>query len=174
VDKIHWDRYRVEMMYAAQKYQDFVVDYCALHAGLVIQVYGSREWQYLVGESRNGVEIKYDMMLIQTGNVYVEIGEKAGPRDGDYAPSGIYRDDNSWLYIIGNYDVFYVFAKTALRLLYNQVKDGQPRYPRRENKYKTSTGFLLTAKQADVYAAKVCRPGLESRVAELPALLHRK
>ena len=50
-----------------------------------------------------------------TGNIYIETAEKAIPREGPYVQSGIYRDDESWLYGIGDYSKFYIFGKKCLK-----------------------------------------------------------
>lgn len=146
----------------AKLYQDFVVDAAWNLLGLAIVQYASETYQRAVGESRTGVEIKFDEKLGKTGNVWIEIAEKARPRDGPYVPSGIYRTDNSWLYAIGNYDTIFIFAKNDLRLLH---KSG--RWTIRENNTQTSEGFLLSRDEAQRYAAAVLTPNAAQKVAKV-------
>ena len=66
----------------------------------------------------------------------------------------IYRDDNSWLFVIGNYQRFFVLAASWLRLM-DRASDnsGAPRY--RHVEHPTSRGFLLPGEAAERYAAMV-------------------
>lgn len=156
-------------------FQDFVVDAAWSLLGLAIVQYGSKAYQQTVGESRTGVEIKHDDMFARTGNLWIEAGEKAKPRGGDYYPSGIYRDDNTWLYCIGNYDTIFFFQKSLLRGLYESG-----RYEKRENNTGTSVGFLLPGKDAEKYAAAILRPKANDKIkavahdlAELGRIAHQ-
>jgi len=134
-------------------FQDFVVDVCWQRVGLAIVQFASKAYQQVVGESRTGAEIKNDQQYAKTSNLWIELGEKARPRSGDYAPSGINREDNAWLYIIGNYDIFFIFSKQLLKLL-----GASGKYTKRENGTKTSVGFLLPHEAAMKYAALVVYP----------------
>lgn len=154
-----YERYRMNKIESGQLYQDFIIDLFANVLGMPISVYGSRAYQMAVGESRQGVEIKHDEKYATTGNLWIEVAEKARPRVGPYAASGIDRNDNTWLYIIGNYDIVFVFAKQLLRLL---AQTG--RYIVRENNTKTSRGFLLPDKDARKYAAIILAPNKDSVV----------
>jgi hypothetical protein len=142
-------------------YQDFVVDLLFQTIGLVVVQYASRYYQMQVGESRTGVEIKHDERFAQTGNLWIETAEKARPRAGDYFPSGIDRDDNTWLYVIGNYDIVFGFPKMLLRALRDSG-----RYIVRPNNTATSLGYLLPSKHAHRYAAFVLTPNADIRVAK--------
>ena len=102
-----YSEYYAKMLKAAQEYQDFVCG--QLHAkGVVLQNMTSKKYQ-LKKENLLGLEIKFDDLIKKTNRVYIETAEKAHPRSGEYAKSGIYRDDDSWLYGIGNYEIFYIF-----------------------------------------------------------------
>src|ERR1022692_1926948 len=109
--------YRSKQLEDAQVFQDFVIDASWQMMGLAVIPYSSRLYQQTVGESKTRCEIKHDKNYARTGNLYVETAEKAVPRPGPYAPSGIYRDDNSWLWIIGDYDLLFYVQKTVLKLL---------------------------------------------------------
>jgi hypothetical protein len=168
-----YEAYRKTKIESGLLYQDFVVDLLGHTIGLVVQVYGSRYYQTQVGESRTGVEIKHDEKYASTRNLWIETAEKARPREGDYAPSGINRDDNTWLYVIGDYDIVFIFPKVILRGVCG-------RYRLQENRTKTSLGFLLPDEHARKYATHVLTPNAEQVVAkavkdlqELGRLLHR-
>jgi len=102
-----------------QRYEDFV---CR-----IINPYGLTAWpwrdqrQQRFGENAQGYEIKLDNRCYSTdpknkptGRLSVEVAEKL-QGDGFWRKSGILRDDNSWLYIQGNYELTLVFAKNWLR-----------------------------------------------------------
>lgn len=152
------ENYRAIQDKDGQEYQDFVVDEC-LKFGLFISLYGSQKYQYTKGESANGIEVKLDKIFASSGNLWIEVAEKARQRNGDYVPSGIMRDDNTWLYVIGDYKTIFIFAKTLLRLLMNAKNpDGTDRYPIQPNNYGTSQGFLLNRQDAEKFAACIIRP----------------
>ena len=130
------------------EFQDFVVDLLREQLGIVITNYQSQRFQFGVGENKQGIEIKLDRDILRTKNVSIEIAEKARASNPYYVPSGIYRNDNSWLYIQGNWDIVFIFSKTILRLL------------RQSGRYKIDTlptlkRFLLPIDNARKYAAKV-------------------
>ena len=111
----------------------------------------------------------------RAGKAAAEISEKAKPRAGPYVPSGIYRNDNTWLYCIGDYDTIFIFAKTTLRRMHTSG-----RWLVFENLTRTSEGFLLREHEADVAAAAILRPNAAEAVgkviadvAALGELLHR-
>lgn len=144
------ERYRSEKIASGTRFQDHVVDQLFRRRGLVIMQFASKEYQIRIGESLNGIEIKNDEKYAVTGNLWIEVGEKALPRNGEFAPSGILRDDNAWLYVIGDYKILFAFAKRNLVLLYESK-----RYRVVENDRKTSIGFLLPAADARRWAAFV-------------------
>jgi hypothetical protein len=140
------------------EYEDFAFDLLRQH-GLTVTRFVSRKWQ-LRGECSAGIEVKFDDRLADTGNVYIETGEKSRPDPTrDYWPSGIYRDDNTWLYAIGNYQVLYVFGKQHLRSIEQKI----PADSKRRKQIPTSKGFVLTAKEAERNAEKVIDLGASVR-----------
>lgn len=140
--------YRARMSEKATEFEDFVFDLLREH-GLMVTRYVSRKWQYDMGECSGGVEVKFDDLVKKTGNLYVEVAEKATPDESrGYCPSGIYRNDNSWLYAIGDYAEVFVFAKKTLQHL-----DKSGRYERKQK--PTSLAFVLPKEKARVYAARV-------------------
>ncbi len=152
-------KYYAAKLESAKLYQDFVVDAAWTMLGLAIVQYSSMIYQQSIGESRTGVEIKHDEKFSKTRNLWIECAEKARQRTGPYIPSGIYRTDNTWLYVIGDYDSIFFFSKTLLRGLHESGK-----WPLRENNTKTSEGFLLREMEATRYAAAILRPNATDKV----------
>ena len=116
-------------------YEDFVSTVLVRARGIVLSSYISREFQ-LKGENVQGIEIKFDNKLESTGNIYIEYEEKSDKNNEKYVRSGIYRSDNTWLFVIGNRTEFFVFSKKMLQLLHSSK-----RYKEKET--PTSRGFLL-------------------------------
>jgi hypothetical protein len=155
----NYESYRANKIETGLLFQDFVIDLLFQTIGLVVVQYASRLYQVHVGESRTGVEIKHDEWYASTNNLWIEVAEKARPRAGEMVPSGICRDDNSWLYVIGDYDTVFIFGKTTLLLL----KDSG-RYKIRENRTQTSRGFLLDDNLAQKLALYVLRPNAKEKI----------
>jgi hypothetical protein len=133
-------------------FQDFVcIELAKEH--IILQNINSKKFQYETGENLQGYEIKYDARCTgdnetkATGRLSIEIAEKTKAANVNYVKSGIYRSDNSWLYIQGNYHQFWIFAKNLLVMLH---KSG--RYP--EAVMPTVKKFYLPIKDADKYCAK--------------------
>ena len=156
-----YEVYRQNRIEQGLLYQDFVVDLLLHTLGLAVVQYASRVYQTQIGESRTGVEIKYQDMYKKTGNLWIETAEKARPRPGDYVPSGISNraHDNAWLFVTGDYDTVFGFPKRLLQAL-----DASGRYPQRENNTQTSVGYLLPDGHARKYAAFVLRPQANQKV----------
>ncbi|MDD5017166.1 MAG: hypothetical protein PHO15_03590 [Eubacteriales bacterium] len=127
-------------------YQDFVVEKL-YEIGLPIISYSSKKYQHTVGENKCGFEIKFDDKVKSTGNLYIEIAEKSDPANFKYVDSGIYRNDNTWLYIIGNYEKIFIFPKKYLKTLYGRKKYKEVQTP-------TSRGFLIPAEKAEELSIK--------------------
>lgn len=89
-----------------------------------------------------GVEIKYDRDMAKTGNVYFETVEKSELANSAYIASRILRDDNIWLYTIGDYSALYLCAKNLLRRIY-ECERKPSGYRIVENGSRTSVGMLL-------------------------------
>lgn len=99
------------------EYQDFVFDQLRKRDDMPVFLgaYASRKYQNDKGESPSGLEVKYDRKFHKTGNLYIEIAEKSDAALPKYTASGIMRDDNSWLYLIGDYEEAFIFPKNLLR-----------------------------------------------------------
>jgi hypothetical protein len=146
--------YYAEKLEQGLRFQDFVMR--ALHgAGIVLQPISSRSGQ-LTGENLLGLEIKFDDRHRETGNLFIETHEKSAPENAEFVCSGILRNDNSWLYGIGNYSRFWIFAKTTLRVVYNRLLFEKALWDGVVLKeIPTARGFILPSKLADAWAAKV-------------------
>jgi hypothetical protein len=131
------------------EFQDFVCQQLA-RQNIILQNTVSKRWQIEVGENLQGFEIKMDSRCTETGRLSIEIAEKSRADMPAYIPSGIYRNDNTWLYIQGNREVLYIFPKAFLVRLFETGK-----YPVVE--MPTIRKFYLPFKDADKYAAKVLR-----------------
>ena len=126
-------------------YQDFVVEEL-YKAGLPIISYSSKEYQNMIGENKAGLEIKNDQLFRKTGNFYIEVAEKSDPKNREFIKSGIFRNDNTWLYIIGDFVGIYIFSKKQLQILFDKGK-----YIKKE--IATSRGYLLPVKDAEKHYA---------------------
>lgn len=143
----NYNNYYKEQLKEGQEYQDFVGDILYSH-GIPIISYGSKKYQIERGENKIGIEIKYDKKFKDTGNLYIELKEKSNPKNENYINSGINRDDNTWLYVIGDYKTIFVFGKKMLYYLSKKYKEI-------ENNTKTSKGFLLPIADAKNYCEKL-------------------
>lgn len=137
----------IECLEKGLKYQDFVTDLLIEDIGIALSTYNSKNYQYKKGENKQGFEIKFDDRLKETGNIYIEIAEKSNPNNFNYIQSGIYRNDNTWLYLIGDYSVVYIFAKNFLQKMCDSNK-----YKKVQT--KTSKGFLIPKIEAEKYCIK--------------------
>lgn len=126
------------------EFQD-VVTQALFQRGIVVIGYSSRRFQNEKGENMLGAEIKRDGNFRTTGNLYIEIAEKAHPDNPVYIASGIHREDNSWLYVIGDEKTIYIFSTKYLRMLEGRYK---------HTTTATSQGFLLPIPEADKYCIR--------------------
>lgn len=148
---MNYEKYRNDCTEAGIEYQDFICEQLHKH-GIVLQNMQSKKYQYK-RENLLGLEIKLDRRLSETGRIYIETHEKAKPRPGKYALSGINRDD-CWLYGIGNYEIFFIFGKKVLR----RLKDKKPPWLYWPHKDKeTSRGFCIPLEKAEQIAEKVIK-----------------
>lgn len=143
-----------EKLEAGLEFQDFVMS--ELHSrGIVLQPIASKRGQ-LKGENLLGLEIKFDRKLAETGNLYIETYEKSNPANPCFVCSGILRNDNTWLYGIGNHSRLWIFAKSQLRLAYQHLVENKRKWEGvRFVENETSKGFLVPAVLANHWAARV-------------------
>lgn len=136
-----------EMLQKGLEYQDFITDLLLSEIGISLSTYSSKKYQYDIGENKQGIEIKFDDRYKETGNLYIEVEEKSNANNWYYVNSGIYRNDNTWLYLIGDYNEVFIFSKKQLIILHEK------------NIYKlvktpTSIGFLIPKNDAEKYSIK--------------------
>jgi len=97
--------------------------------------------------------------MAKTGNLFFETAERTNPDNKGYVPSGIYRNDKTWLYVQGNYEIIYLLGKRQLQHVHEAGKNG--RLPERsgfretESNTKTSLGFLLKQEYVENYIAQL-------------------
>ena len=126
--------------YAQYIHKIFAIEWCVPEH--MVKPYETQGEQWAIGENKLGVEIKYDEKSIKSPNLYIEVKEKSVPSKPTYSASGIYRVDNSWLFLIGNYDIYYVFEIDAIRRLESEGDWRRVKTP-------TSLGFLLPKTEAE-------------------------
>lgn len=132
------------------EFQDFVADLLLTELGIALTSYSSQRYQWLKGENRQGIEIKLDRRILETGNVSIEVAEKSRADMPNWTPSGIMREDSAWLYVQGNPKIVFVFGKTILQLSYKKqywTKTWQPK--------PTIQTFLMPISEARRIALKV-------------------
>jgi hypothetical protein len=134
----------------ALQFQDFVCDLLLKELGFVISNYSSKYYQFNYGENRQGVEIKLDRRILETGNVSIEVAEKSRADIANWTPSGIMRKDNTWLYVQGNYNIILIFGKAFLKQLYFARYKDKVTAPK-----KTIQTFLMPLSEAKKYSLKV-------------------
>ena len=117
--------------------------------GLYLQPFTSKKYQYNKGESFQGWEVKLDNRCTDTERLSIEVAEKTKASNDAWVQSGIYRNDNTWLYIQGNYFVLYVFIKSILIALHKSGKYKE------EESFGTVRKFYLPLKEADKYGHKI-------------------
>ena len=151
--------YYKEKLEEGISYQDFV--YVELYKiGLPVINYSSKEFQHKKGENLAGIEIKFDQKFRDTHNLYIETAEKTNANNTMWVSSGIYRNDNSWLYIIGDYKTIYIFSK-------KQLKDIKENYHQSDTN-PTSKGYLLPIRDAERdWAIKIIYPKEKNGMAEI-------
>jgi hypothetical protein len=137
------------------EFQDMVCDLLRPY-GVFIQNYSSRRYQFDVGENPQGIEIKLDRRCTETGRLSIEVAEKSKAANANFVPSGIYRKDNTWLYVQGNQNVIYLFGRSFLRSLHKTGKY-------KEHTEPTVKAFFLPFEAADRYAVLKIEPEVEYR-----------
>ena len=119
------------------QFQDFVTRALFYNLGWSINILASRKSNIEIGESLAGVEIKNDKKMAETGNIYIELEEKACT--GNFVTSGINRHDNTLIWAIGDYKKLYIFVKKHLKFLC----DNYQRFNFKRVETETSKGILI-------------------------------
>lgn len=132
------------------EYQDFVLHQMSTRYGISIVTYSSRAYQIGHGESVGGAEVKLDDRCTDTKRLSIEVAEKTRCDPAlPWVPSGILRDDNSWMYIQGNRKIIFVFMKNWL------VRYYRDKAPKIEEYNGTLRRFYLPFEAARVGAGMV-------------------
>ena len=116
---------KYKLLEEAWKYQDFITEQL-FKIGISVNAYQSVDYQLEHGESASGIEIKNDKQMAKTGNVYIEFNQTT-LRGSTNRDSGINQKDDSWLYVIGDYQKIFIFGKNQLRSLLDKVQK-KPKY----------------------------------------------
>ena len=141
--------YYADQLEVGLQFQDFVTGQL-YQRGIVVVGYSSRRYQNERGENLLGAEIKRDDNFRKTGNVYLEVAEKAHPDRQQYTESGFMRADNSWLFVIGDEKTIWIFSTKYLRLLKDRYRKVQT---------PTSIGHLMPIDDADKYCIRKIETG---------------
>jgi len=137
-----------------EKYQEFIRGLLNPF-GIVHWHFGGKHQQFNIGENGQGHEIKLDERCFSrnspeaTGRLSIEVQERKR-LDTTWVNSGILRDDNSWLYVQGNYEIVFVFAKNWLRRVYHKLIT-----PDQIHEFRTVRKFYLKIDDALIGAALV-------------------
>ena len=145
--------YYKEKLAQGEQYQAFIQDVFDSHLGIKFTCFDTKDEQYNIGESKAGIEIKFDSRISETNNLYIETEEKSHKNKNNYSPSGIYRSDNTWLYVIGDYKKIFLLSKMKLVRISHLLDNGK--YSFRNVITDTSKGFLIPIKEACNIAEKV-------------------
>tara|TARA_Y100000310_G_C20689183_1_gene821078 strand:- start:3485 stop:3973 length:489 start_codon:yes stop_codon:yes gene_type:complete len=143
-DNEYYDNKRIE----GEMYEGFVYTKLEDLLGVKIKSCDTQREQFDIGENYFGLEIKHDDASERTGNLFVEYQEKSKSTNNNWVHSGILRNDNSWLYLIGNTKALYIFSIKDLRIAY-EAKDiqGNFKHQRIMCNRQTSCGFLLKGQE---------------------------
>lgn len=135
----------------SEQFQDYLCEELNKR-GFILQNYTSKRYQMQVGENVQGMEIKRDGKFRTTGNLYIEESEKSDPSNAKYVQSGIWRNDNTWLFGIGDEYEFFIFTVKTLRRLATWARNNKEfalkhgiRFP---DETGTSTGYLISVGSA--------------------------
>lgn len=144
------DDYFIQKLTLSHRFEIYI-DCMFQRRGLDIGLYYGRDLQYS-GENAAGIEIKRDMRLLETGNLYIEYSEKHDPRSSQWVPSGILKNDNSRFFLLGDFGQFYVLRKAYLQALYQDLMVSRPVPPGvrlvRAGR-NTSLGFVIPSALAE-------------------------
>lgn len=152
---VDWDIARKKTDYFKRMLQaghEFEVWVCQEFAkyGIDLGIFMDEAGQYS-GENEFGLEIKHDMRLAETGNIYIEYQERLRA-DLPWTESGILKNDNTRYWIIGSVQEYYIFRKEDLCSLYykllNNPKGIRGCWFVEEKKNGTSKGFIMSRARA--------------------------
>ena len=133
----------IDTIAAGNSFEDFVCDKLS-EMGLILRTYKSKEYQFNTGENKIGWEIKLDNGVVKYKHLSIEVAEKTRNDPSlRWTPSGIFRNDNSWLYIHGNKELFWILFKPAV------VRFAREKNPQIHESHGTVRKFYLEYSDAD-------------------------
>ena len=140
-----------------ERFQKFVRDVVFKSLGITIEYYKTQNEQINIGESKQGIEVKYDRLTNKTGNLYIEFEERRYSNT-PFVPSGILRTDNTYIYLVGDRKKIHLFLKEELKRLYEfncrtntyDIVDGKD-----DCGNVTSHGMLINAETDGFLFAKI-------------------
>lgn len=142
--------YYIEQLNASHRFEVYIDDLFCRH-GYDIGLFYGKEQQYNQGETKAGIEIKCDMQLPKTGNVYIEYQERM-TKAGQWIDSGILKPDQTRYFLIGTVGEFFILPKKKLQdYYYRLVKDRETIKGMRlvgERAHQTSKGFIINQQRA--------------------------
>jgi hypothetical protein len=141
------DDYYMRQRHTGEGFERYVVAQLRLR-GVTIARHEGKRAQLAFGDTTLGIEIKYDLLLERTGNLYIEVAEKKHADNPRWIASGIEASSSARWYGIGNTIEWYLISREALR----RVKG---RYREIMIDRGTSRGFLLPRADAERMAARV-------------------
>jgi len=126
------------------QFESYIMDWFSENKKINLSHYTTYDEQIHKGENRQGIEIKNDQMFKRTGNLFISVSRDYGYVEYD---SGICKGQ-SWLYVIGCNEEFYIFSTKQLIQFY---KEQSPKLFNGFTSAKNGTekGFLLSKKQAE-------------------------
>ena len=152
---VDWDVQRKKTPYFTNKLQaghefEIWVEQEFEKNGITLGNFYDRSGQY-AGENKFGLEIKHDMKLSETGNIYIEYQERLN-NTLPWTNSGILKIDNSRYWIIGSSSEYYIFLKQKLIDLYQSLLSSPTNISGcrfvNEIANKTSKGFIMSRDKA--------------------------
>lgn len=134
-----------------------------IKVGIFIQCHTSNLFQKCYGENPQGIECKHDSKISKTGNIYFETSA-INRKHTEFIEGGIEKQDNAWLYVIGNGRECWIFAKCQLKALYRKVRNNPDIYREKgiflsthfdkDTNEATSNGMVVQVSVAENYALK--------------------
>ena len=128
-------------------YEDFCANVLFYLIKIPLTSMKSKHYQLEIGENLQGLEIKYQGRMEEYKSLYIETHEKSHKDNENFVKSGIYRKDNTWLWMTGDWDVAFLIPLNKLKMLY---ETGEMRTLDSE----TSKGFVLPLDLAEKYCIK--------------------
>lgn len=123
-------------------FESYISDWFQKEKGISLSTYHAENEQRK-GENRQGIEIKNDQCFNNTGNLFISVKRIYGTLDLNW---GVFKEDNTWLYVIGDESKHWVFLRKTLQRYYKVKK---PELKQASIKGGLELGFLLTLEDAD-------------------------